>query len=52
MQREYPSFPKEAFDLAVKGAYYEKELSLARQQGRICKVNKDNNLPVYAAWDL
>lgn len=32
MAREYPSFPKEAFDLAIKGAYYEKELSLARTQ--------------------
>jgi len=26
MAREYPSFPKEAFDIAIKGAYYEKEL--------------------------
>ncbi len=29
MQREYPSFPKEAFDLAIKWAYYEKELSIS-----------------------
>lgn len=32
MQREYPSYPNEAFDLAIKGSYYEKELSIARQQ--------------------
>lgn len=32
MQREYPSYPNEAFDLAIKGSYYEKELSNARTQ--------------------
>ena len=35
MQREYPSFPKEAFDLAIKGSYYEKELSIVRSQNRV-----------------
>jgi hypothetical protein len=35
MGREYPSFWEEAFDLAVEGAYYEKELSLMRKQKRI-----------------
>ena len=52
MAREYPSFPKEAFDLAIKGAYYEKELSLARTQWRIMQVNYDNKLPVYTHWDI
>lgn len=52
MQREYPSFPKEAFDLAIKGAYYEKELSIARQQWRVWKILYDNRLPVYTSWDL
>lgn len=52
MQREFPSYPKEAFDLAIKWAYYEKELSTAREQGRIKKVHHDTRLPVHTVWDL
>jgi hypothetical protein len=52
MQREFPSYPKEAFDLAIKGAYYEKELSLAREQKRIGKVPYDPRLPVNTHWDI
>lgn len=52
MQREYPSFPKEAFDLAIKWAYYEKELSIARKQNRVWKFYHDERLPVYTSWDL
>lgn len=52
MQREYPSFPKEAFDLAIKWAYYEKELSITRQQWRVTKVLYDPRLPVNTHWDL
>ena len=52
MQREYPSYPKEAFDLAIKGAYYERELSLARTQNRVTKVLYDTRLPVHTHWDI
>ena len=52
MVREFPSYPKEAFDLAIKGAYYEKELTLARTQKRVMTVNYDNKLPVYTHWDI
>jgi hypothetical protein len=52
MQREYPSFPKEAFDLAIKWAYYEKELSVARVQKRVAKVLYDERLPVNTHWDI
>lgn len=52
MVREFPSYPKEAFDLAIRGAYYEKELTLARTQKRIMKVNYDDKLPVYTHWDI
>jgi len=52
MQREYPSFPKEAFDLAIKWAYFEKELSLARTQNRVTKVHYDTRLPVHTHWDI
>lgn len=52
MQREYPSYPKEAFDLAIKWAYYEKELSIARRQNRITNVHYDPRLPVNTHWDI
>lgn len=52
MQREYPSYPKEAFDLAIKGSYYEKELTTTREQKRIGNFLYDNRLPVFTAWDL
>ena len=52
MKREYPSTPKEAFELSVEGAYYEKELWLARRQNRIARVPYDPNIPVHTAWDL
>ena len=52
MIREYPSFPKEAFDIAIKWAYYEKELWIAREQKRIANIYHDERLPVYTSWDL
>jgi hypothetical protein len=52
MKREYPSTPKEAFELSVEWAYYEKELWLSRRQGRICKVAYEPSLPVHTVWDL
>lgn len=52
MTREYPSFPKEAFDLAIKWSYYEKELSMAREQKRVCSLPYDSRLPVNTVWDL
>jgi hypothetical protein len=52
MKREYPSTPKEAFELSVEWAYYEKELWLARRQWRIWKVDYDPILPVHTIWDL
>jgi hypothetical protein len=52
MIREYPSFPKEAFDLAIKGAYYERELGLCRSQRRIGQIPYDTRLNVRTHWDL
>ena len=40
------------FDAALPGALYGKEMYLAREVGRICKVERDPLLPVYNAWDL
>lgn len=52
MHREYPSYPEEAFNVMLEWVYYEKEMTLARKQKRLCKVPYDDNLPVYTAWDL
>lgn len=50
--KEYPSYWEEAFKAAIEGAYYEKNLSYARKQGRVGKVNVKKNYPVYISWDI
>jgi len=52
MHREFPSFPDEAFNVAIKGSYYEREMTIARRQNRICKVSYDDRLEVNMALDL
>lgn len=52
MFREHPSDPKEAFDAALKGSYFERELTKARKDKRITKVEwRDDNL-VDTYWDI
>ncbi|MGI8467740.1 MAG: terminase large subunit domain-containing protein [Pyrinomonadaceae bacterium] len=41
-----------SFDAAIKGAYYSKELELARSENRITKVPYDQMLKVHTWWDL
>jgi hypothetical protein len=41
-----------SFEAAILGSFYGKEMREADQQGRICQVPYDPNLPVYTAWDL
>jgi len=41
-----------SFEAAILGAYYGKELATAEQQGRICRVPADPDVPVHTAWDL
>ncbi len=53
MKREYPSTPDEAFSQSAKGAYYKKQMTFLRKNGRIttkCKYNP--SYPVGTAWDL
>lgn len=52
MTREYPSYPQEAFQASVEGAYYEKEMTTIRREGRICQVPYDPAYPVNTFWDL
>jgi len=41
-----------SFEAAIQGAYFGKEMREAQDQGRICAVSYDPNLPVHTAWDL
>ena len=41
-----------SFEAAILGAYWGKEILLAEQQGRICDVPINTDLPVQTAWDI
>ena len=41
-----------AFEAAILGAYYGKELARAMREGRIREVAPDPAFPVHTAWDL
>ena len=51
MKREYPSTPKEAFEVSIEGAYYANQFSQVYKDGRICK-GFGNEADVYTAWDI
>lgn len=51
MKREYPSTPKEAFEVSIEGAYFAKQMVKVRKEGRICKIPILEQ-PVYTTWDL
>lgn len=52
MQREYPSTPEEAFRASLEGAYFSKEMALARREHRITRVPYEPRLPVTTFWDI
>lgn len=52
MHRENPSYPEEAFQAALQGAYYESEMLWLRQNNRITNVPWDPALPVNTFWDF
>ena len=41
-----------SFEAAILGAFYGREMREAQDQGRICNLPYDPNLPVHTAWDL
>lgn len=41
-----------SFEAAIVGAYYGVEMREAAEQGRICRVEYDREVPVHTAWDL
>lgn len=52
MKREYPATPKEAFDAAVEGAYYSRQMAAAESDDRITRVPYESALKVETWWDL
>lgn len=52
MKREYPSYPKEAFEQAVVGAYYSTQMAWLRANGRMRTGIYVPDEPVYTFWDL
>lgn len=52
MKQEYPSTPKEAFEVAIAGAYYGQQMLKARMAGRIGEVPHEPALLVNTFWDL
>ena len=51
VKREYPSTPKESFEVAIEGAYFATQMATMRKQGRICRIPV-LDAPVYTTWDL
>ncbi|MDA8260575.1 MAG: hypothetical protein M0Z99_33910 [Betaproteobacteria bacterium] len=52
MKAEYPSTAREAFEAAVDGFVFGKEMQRARADGRICRVPLARGYPVNTFWDL
>lgn len=52
MKSEYPSTPKEPFEVAIAGAYYANEMYRVREEGRILQLPWLRGVPVHSFWDL
>lgn len=52
MLREYPATPEEAFEQAIEGAIFDRQLAHARKHGFIGRFEFDPSYPVNSFWDL
>ncbi len=52
IKREFPSFPHEAFEQSMEGAYYTQQMSMVRKAGGIGYFPYEPTHPVYTFWDL
>lgn len=52
MWQEYPSTPKEAFQVSTEGTYYAIQLTAARKDARIGRVPFVDGVPVNTFWDI
>lgn len=52
MYREYPSTAEEAFKSSIEGAYFKRQMTKMRTDGRICHVPYDEGRLVNTFWDI
>jgi hypothetical protein len=52
MYREYPSHPEEPFKTSIDGAYFKRQMSKARVDGRITQIPHDEGRLVNTFWDI
>lgn len=52
MKQEYPSTYEEAWEVALEGSFWQKEVAVARAEGRITRVAYVPGIPVDTWWDL
>jgi hypothetical protein len=52
IKREYPSTSDEAFLVSIEGAYFKRQMSKARADGRIGDVPHDPHRKVNTWWDI
>lgn len=52
MRSEYPSYPMEAFEQIIKGAYFAQQFAELRKDGRLCGVPHERGCAVDTYWDL
>lgn len=52
MWSEFPSFPQEAFDQLIKGAYFTSQFTAARKNNQFTKVPYDSRIAVDTYWDI
>ena len=52
IKRENPATPEEAFNAAIKGAYFQKQFVKIRKEKRICRVPHQSGIAVDTWWDL
>ena len=50
--REYPSTPEEAFFASLEGAYYTRQITQARIDGRIGSYPPNPRAPINTFWDI
>lgn len=52
MKAEHPSTPDEAFEAAIEGAIYARQMEVLRNRERIRSVQHNTEMPVNTFWDL
>lgn len=52
MKREYPSFPSEAFQQSIEGAYYAQQFTKLYAAQRIGVIPDNRHQPVMTFWDI